>query len=153
MLGRFDEALPLARRAVDLDPLNANSWAFLGETEFFMGQLDEAAGDLKKALQLSPDAWDGPLLLSQIYVMQGRPNDALPEIELVRSDLMRAFLYPIAYHALGRKKESDAALRELSGAGNPTPNAHVVKLVRRRPQTCFDISQALAISELCESHT
>jgi hypothetical protein len=39
------------------------------------------------------------------------------------------------------------------GAGNPPPNAHVVKLVRRRPQTCFDISQALAIRELCESHT
>jgi hypothetical protein len=34
-------------------------------------------------------------------------------IELVRSDPMRAFLYPIAYHALGRKKESDAALSEI----------------------------------------
>jgi hypothetical protein len=45
--------------------------------------------------------------------MQGRPQDALSEIELVRSDPMRAFLYPIAYHVLGRKKESDAALSEL----------------------------------------
>src|SRR5579859_2033393 len=41
-LGRFDEALGLNRRAVDLDPLNAGSWESLGETEFFMGQLDEA---------------------------------------------------------------------------------------------------------------
>src|SRR6202795_4206772 len=40
-----------------------------------------------------------------------------------------------------------------SGAGNPTTDAHVVKLVRRRPQTGFDISQALAVGELCESHT
>jgi hypothetical protein len=45
--------------------------------------------------------------------MQGRPQDALPEIELVRPDPIRAFLYPIAYYALGRKKESDAALSEL----------------------------------------
>jgi hypothetical protein len=37
----------------------------------------------------------------------------LPEIKLVRSDLVRAFLYPIAYYALGRKKESDAALNGL----------------------------------------
>jgi TolB-like protein/DNA-binding winged helix-turn-helix (wHTH) protein len=113
MLGRFGQALPLARRAVDLDPLNADSWEELGETEFFMGQLDKAAADGKKGLELSPDAWPGPILLSQIYVMQGRPQDALPEIELVRSDPGRAFLYAIAYHALGRKKESDAALREL----------------------------------------
>ena len=28
-------------------------------------------------------------------------------------DPMRTFLYAIAYHALGRKKESDTALREL----------------------------------------
>jgi tetratricopeptide (TPR) repeat protein len=57
MLGRFDQALPLARRAVDLDPLNAESRERLGEIEFLMGQLDEAAADSKKALALSPDVW------------------------------------------------------------------------------------------------
>jgi tetratricopeptide (TPR) repeat protein len=113
ILGRFDEALQLIRRAVDLDPLNANSWESLGEAEFWMGQLDEAAADSKKGLALSPDAFPGPVQLSQIYVMQGRPQDALPEIERVRYDPLRAFLYAIAYHELGRKKESDAALREL----------------------------------------
>jgi TolB-like protein/DNA-binding winged helix-turn-helix (wHTH) protein len=113
LLGRFDEALQLGRRAVDLDPLNADCWELLGQTEFWMGQLDDAARDSKKGLELSPDAWPGPIQLSQIYVMQGRPQDALPEIELVRSDPMRAFLYPMAYYALGRKKESDAALSEL----------------------------------------
>jgi TolB-like protein/DNA-binding winged helix-turn-helix (wHTH) protein len=112
-LGRFDEALQLHRRAVDLDPLNADSWEGLGETEFFMGQLDKAAADGKKGLELSADAWPGPILLSQIYVIQGRPQDALPEIELERYDSVRAFLYPMAYYALGRKKESDAALRKL----------------------------------------
>jgi TolB-like protein/DNA-binding winged helix-turn-helix (wHTH) protein len=113
MLGRFDEALQFHRRAVDLDPLNADSWEGLGEIEFFMGQLDKAAADSKKGLELSPDAWPGPILLSQIYVMQGRPQDALSEIELVRSDLWRTFLYAIVYHALGREKESDAAMSEL----------------------------------------
>jgi tetratricopeptide (TPR) repeat protein len=113
MLGRFDEALQLNRRALDLDPLNANSWEGLGDTESCMGQLDQAAADVKKGLELSPDAWPGPILLSQIYVLQGRAQDALPEIELVRYDSARAFLYPIAYYALGRKKESDAALSKL----------------------------------------
>jgi tetratricopeptide (TPR) repeat protein len=113
ILGRFDEALPLNRRAVALDPLNADSWESFAETEFFMGQLDEAAAGCKKALELNADVLAARMVLSQIYVMQGRPQDALPEIELVRDDLIRAFLYPIAYYALGRKKESDASLSEL----------------------------------------
>jgi len=113
LLGRFDEALQLARRAVDLDPLNADSWASLAEIEYFMGQLDKAAADFKKALELNPDVVAAHMLLSQIYVMQGRPQNALPEIERVHYDPVRAFLYAIAYHALGREKESDTALKEL----------------------------------------
>jgi predicted Zn-dependent protease len=112
-LGRFDDALHLDRRALDLDPLNATSWEFLAETKFYMGQLDEAAADGQKALELDPDVWPGPILLSKIYLMQGRPQDALHEIELVRFGAARAWLYAIAYHALGREKESDAALSEL----------------------------------------
>jgi len=112
MLGRFDEGLQLARRAVDLDPLNSHSWEQLGETEFFMGQLDEAAADSKKALELNPDIVSAHTSLSQIYVMQGRPQDALREIERVGDDPMRTFLYAITYQALGQKKESDAVLGE-----------------------------------------
>ncbi len=113
MLGRFDEALQSKRRAVDLDPLNAESWESRAETEFFMGQLDEAVADLKKALDLNPDVVAAHVVLAQIHVMQGRPQDALPEIELVHYDPYRTFLYAIAYHALGRKEASDAALSKL----------------------------------------
>jgi TolB-like protein/DNA-binding winged helix-turn-helix (wHTH) protein len=113
MLGRFDEALPLDRRAVDLDPLNAHSWEQLGETEFFVGRLDEASADFKKAFELNPTVVAAHMFLSQIYVMQGRPHDALPEIELIRYPPLRAYLYALAYYALGRKMESDAALSEL----------------------------------------
>jgi TolB-like protein/DNA-binding winged helix-turn-helix (wHTH) protein/Flp pilus assembly protein TadD len=112
-LGRFDEALQLARRAVDLDPLNADSWADLGEIEFYTGQLDQAAADGKKSLKLNPDFWAGPILLTRVYLLQGRPQDALREIERVHYAPYRAHLYALTYYALGRKKESDAALREL----------------------------------------
>jgi TolB-like protein/DNA-binding winged helix-turn-helix (wHTH) protein/Tfp pilus assembly protein PilF len=112
-LGRFDQAFQLGRRAVDLDPLNADSWENLGEIEFFSGQLDKAAVDCKKAVELNPDVSGGYFYWIQIYIMQGRPQDALPEIERVRSDSLRGVLYAIANYALGRKKESDAAFREL----------------------------------------
>jgi tetratricopeptide (TPR) repeat protein len=112
-LGRFDAALRLSRQAVDLDPLNADSWVSLGETEYFIGRLDEAAADCKKAIELKPDLWRGNSSLSLTYIIQGRVQDALPEIELVPYDLIRFFLHAIAFHALGREKEADAALREL----------------------------------------
>jgi TolB-like protein/DNA-binding winged helix-turn-helix (wHTH) protein len=113
ILGRLDEALQLQRRAVDLDPLNAHSWEGLGEIEFRGGKLDVAETDLKKAHELRPDDFLSSLFLSEVYVMQGRPQDALPLIERVGYDPIRTFLYAIAYHALGQRKESDAALSEL----------------------------------------
>jgi TolB-like protein/DNA-binding winged helix-turn-helix (wHTH) protein/cytochrome c-type biogenesis protein CcmH/NrfG len=112
--GHADEALALARRAVELDPLNPSSWSALGQIKYFEGQLAGAEADVKKSLELSPDAFPGPVLLSEIYVQQGRPQDALPEIERVRHDVAHAFLYSIASHALGREKESEAALKELT---------------------------------------
>jgi TolB-like protein/DNA-binding winged helix-turn-helix (wHTH) protein/lipoprotein NlpI len=113
MLGRFDEALRLTRRAVSLDPLNAHSWQALGDTEYYAGQLDAAAADFQKALELNPDVFPGNISLSRTYIIQERAQDALSEIELVRYDDARATLYPLAYYALGRKKEADAALSEL----------------------------------------
>jgi TolB-like protein/DNA-binding winged helix-turn-helix (wHTH) protein len=112
-LGRPDDALHLNRRAVDLDPLNAESWESLAEAQFYMGRWDDAAANAKKALELNPDVWPGHFLLSKIYLMQGRPEDALPEIERIRYDSQRAFLYAIAYYATGRHEQSDAALSEL----------------------------------------
>src|SRR6185295_11383765 len=119
--GRFDEALQLAHRSVDLDPLNAGSWEALAESEFFMGRLDQSAADSKKALEVNPDHFSSPIILSRIYLLQGRPQDALREIVRVRINAHRAYLYALTYYALGRKKESDAALRELMmkyGASN-----------------------------------
>jgi TolB-like protein/DNA-binding winged helix-turn-helix (wHTH) protein len=113
MFGRSDEALALARRAVELDPLNPGSWSALGELKYSEGQLAGAEADVKKSLELSPDVWPGPILLGQIYVMQGRPQDALPEIERVRIDSARTWLSAVTYAALGRQKQSDAALKEL----------------------------------------
>jgi len=55
MLGRFDQVLQLNRHAVGLDPLNADSWESLAETEFFMGRPHQAAVDCKKELEVNPD--------------------------------------------------------------------------------------------------
>ena len=139
LVGRFDEAIRLNRRATELDPLNAGGWDALAEAEFLAGHLDEAAAHGKKALALSPDVFPGSILLSQIYVMQGRPQDALSEIERVRSDATRTFLHAIAYFALGRKKDSDAALSELI-AKYPRYTYYIAEVYafRNQPAEAFD---------------
>ena len=138
--GRSDEALALARRAVELDPLNAFSWQTRGEIEYYDGQLAGAEADVKKSLELSPDVWPGPFLLSEIYLTQGRPQDALPEINLVRSDYLRPYLYALAYAAIGQEKQSDAALKELI-AKYSTRKAFFVASVyafRNQPDEAFE---------------
>ena len=113
-LARFDEALQLARRAVDLDPLNGGGWGVLAQIELYMGQLDQSEADCKKAHEPNPDDFGAQVTLSQIYLMQGRPQDALPEIERLHYAPYRAWLYALTYYALGRKSESDAELSELT---------------------------------------
>jgi TolB-like protein/DNA-binding winged helix-turn-helix (wHTH) protein/Flp pilus assembly protein TadD len=112
-LGRFGEALQLHRQAINLDPLNAGSWGLLAETEFLMGRLGQSAADFKKALEVDPDYWLSTIDLSLIYLLQERPQDALSEIEHVHLASQRASLFALTYYALGRKKDSDTALREL----------------------------------------
>jgi TolB-like protein/DNA-binding winged helix-turn-helix (wHTH) protein/cytochrome c-type biogenesis protein CcmH/NrfG len=113
LFGRSDEALRLDRQALELDPLNAESWERLAENRFFAGQLDEAIADIKKALELNPDTWASPVMLNQIYLLRGRPQDALRESERIPFAAFHIRARAIAYSALGREKESDAALKEL----------------------------------------
>src|SRR5579864_961314 len=95
IFGRFDEALQLDRRAVNLDTLNADSWERLASTEFFMGQLDQSAADSKKAFELNPNAGSGTETLSLIDLLQGRPHDALRDIERLQYAPLRACLYAL----------------------------------------------------------
>jgi predicted Zn-dependent protease len=117
-----------------LDPLNAGSWEILAETEFFMGQMNQAAADCKKALELNPDVFGGPIMLTRIYVLQGRAQDALPEIDRVRDEPQRVYLYAIAYYALDRKQESNAALSELI-TKHPSDSYHIAEVYAFRNQS------------------
>jgi tetratricopeptide (TPR) repeat protein len=137
VLGRFDEALQLNRQAIDLDPLNAGSWGFLALTELYMGQLDQAAADCKKALELNPDAGSGVYAdtLSVIYLLQGRPQDGLREIERVPYGPNREHLYALTYYALGRKKESGAALSELITKYHASNASEIATIYAFRNQT------------------
>jgi tetratricopeptide (TPR) repeat protein len=66
-----------------------------------------------RALELNPDTWGSPIMLSEIYLLQGRIQDALRESERIQFAAFRLRTSAIAYYALGRESESDATLKEL----------------------------------------
>jgi predicted Zn-dependent protease len=111
-LGRFDEALKLARRAVQLDPRNAvNRW-LLGTICYWAGRQKEAEEELKRALELDPVIPRVHEALGLVYLMQGRAQDALAEMD--QDPMLPLGLQgrAIVYYAMGRKSESDSALAE-----------------------------------------
>jgi TolB-like protein/DNA-binding winged helix-turn-helix (wHTH) protein/cytochrome c-type biogenesis protein CcmH/NrfG len=112
-LGRTEEGMKLSHRALDLDPLNPASWETLGELSADAGHLEEAMVDCKKALELDASTWFSRIWISRIYLMQGRPKDALREAGQIDLPEMRLRISAIAYSALGRREESNAALAEL----------------------------------------
>jgi tetratricopeptide (TPR) repeat protein len=138
MVGRIDEASDMERRAADLDPLNAETWSALAATQYFSGQLDVAAANSKRALDLNPDVWPGHLQLSMIQIAQGHYQDALQESEQVGYESLRSLIHSIAYHALGREKDSDAALSEIISKPGQEMNVALVYAFREQLDAAFD---------------
>jgi len=112
-LGRFEQALALDRRALELDPLNGLAYMTLVMHLQYAGQRDDAAAAIKKALGLNLDVPVLHLLLGRVYLAQSRPQDALAEMEKETDLGYRLQGLALAYHALARKKESDAALAQV----------------------------------------
>ena len=111
-LGRFEEGLALGRQAVELDPLSVPAHHYLGLTAWYAGRPDEAVAAFKKALELNPEYPAAHTFLGQVYLAQSHPQQALAEMEREPEPGWRVYGLALAYHALGRKKESDAALAE-----------------------------------------
>ena len=112
-LGRFEEALSLDRRAAELDPLSASTQNNIGLFAYRSGRLDEAVVAFKRVLELNPEGPVAHCFLGKAYLAESRPQEALAEIEREPDTSWRLYGLALAYKALGRKKESDAALAEL----------------------------------------
>lgn len=109
----FDEALRLDRRASELDPLNAVPYHNVGFIAWWAGRLDESEAAVKKAYELNPDSPWLPTVLCRVYLARSRPREALLEAERETIPAYRLQCVALAYHALGRKQDSDRALAEL----------------------------------------
>jgi TolB-like protein/DNA-binding winged helix-turn-helix (wHTH) protein/Flp pilus assembly protein TadD len=113
LMGNLDEAVKLGEQAVALDPLDNISRLQLGYRLYVASRYDEAQAELKKALDLNPQAGFVHVTLGKILIAETRPQQALAEIEKEPNDWERLTGQALVYHALGREQDSNAALASL----------------------------------------
>jgi TolB-like protein/DNA-binding winged helix-turn-helix (wHTH) protein/Flp pilus assembly protein TadD len=117
-LGNSAKAIEFASQAVSLDPLRANSHLGLGQFLYTAGRYDEAHASVQRALDLNPQASFAHSILAKILLAEGKPQQALAEIENEPSDWQASTVQALSYHALGREQESNAALGQLVAKHN-----------------------------------
>jgi len=109
-LGRVDEALALDEAIVRRDPVNVNALFNQGLHQRTAGRLDAAIASYRTVLSLSPNRGTGHAELGNALLLKGDAQGALAEIEQETSEAWKMISLPMAYAALGRKADSDAAL-------------------------------------------
>src|SRR5437763_13756881 len=112
-LGRLDEALALDEAAVRRDPVNVTARFNLGYHQRMASRLDAAIASFRTVLSLSPSNGGAHCQLGLALLLKGDAKGALAEIEQETSEIYKMIGLPLAYHALGRKADSDAALAAL----------------------------------------
>jgi TolB-like protein/DNA-binding winged helix-turn-helix (wHTH) protein/Tfp pilus assembly protein PilF len=113
VLGNLEQAIELYEQAVALDPLRANSHLGLGYLLYMAGRYNEAQAALQKTLDLNPRADFAHANLGRILIAEGKTQQALLEIEKEPTDWEKLTDQALAYHALGRERDSNTALTEL----------------------------------------
>jgi TolB-like protein/Flp pilus assembly protein TadD len=113
-LGRFDEAIAHYEQVMTLDPLALRSRNNLGLALYYGGRLSEAEEQFRKLLELRPGFGAAHCQLGKVLLARGKPEEALAAILQESSDVWRSICLPLAYHALGRHADSEAALGELT---------------------------------------
>ena len=112
-IGLWDEARQLGIAAVALDPLDPSVHMILGwGTYLHTGDFAEAEQSFRRGLQIAPKWGSGQYFLGEALMLQGRIEPALTEFRKETPDDGQFEGSSMAYFAVGRKSESDAALAE-----------------------------------------
>ena len=111
-LGRDDEQLQYAQKAIASDPLGYWNHFAAAMAHFSAGRLGDAETELRKALSLNDRAGAVHAELARLLVVRGQPALALEEAGKETSTAWRALTLPIVLDALGRKADADAAVAQ-----------------------------------------
>ena len=139
-LGRLDQSIALAEYLVARDPINANGYHGLFLAYLLAGRLDEAIAALRTVLKLSPGSAAYHQQVGEVLLLKGDVKAALAEIQQEPEEGWRLAGLSMAYHALGRRAESDTALNELIGKYEQTMSYNIAYVLayRGEPDRAFE---------------
>ncbi len=110
-LGRWDDAIKIMKKCIELDPLKPISHLNLGNILSHAGRPEEATAYFKKALELNPQFQRAHLYLGRNYLLSGKIEMALKEMHEENLEVFRTFGMALAYYAANKTKEADDALK------------------------------------------
>jgi TolB-like protein/tetratricopeptide (TPR) repeat protein len=111
--GRLDDGLMLQNASLERDPLNPGSYFMLSWIQIRRGRFAEAETAIRRTLEISPTYGYAHYYLGIVLLARGNPDAALTEFLRETVDWVRVGGSAMAYFALGRKADSDAALAQL----------------------------------------
>jgi TolB-like protein/Tfp pilus assembly protein PilF len=112
-LGNVNQAINFEQQAVAIDPLHINSHLGLGYVLYLAGRYDDSQAEMKKALDLDSQSAFVHISMGKILMAEGKPQQALVEIEKEPTDWGKLTGQVLVYHALSREQDSNAALARL----------------------------------------
>ncbi|MEO6220083.1 MAG: hypothetical protein ABIO81_06625, partial [Ginsengibacter sp.] len=113
-LGRWEEAIVLMKKCIELDPLKPISHLNFGNILTYAHRPAEAKASFKKVLELNPQFQRAHFYMGRNYLLEEKTEMALQEMQQENLEVFRNFGLALVYHALGQINEADKAMREFS---------------------------------------
>jgi len=118
VLGRLPDAVAMTRKAVELEPLEALGWDYLGRYLAAEGDFEESRKAFQQSLRVSPDNMWARRELGFVDLLDGKPAVALASYEK-QEGWIRLLGLALAQHDLRQPKEAQQALDALLALDDP----------------------------------
>jgi TolB-like protein/lipoprotein NlpI len=112
-LGRLPPAIAIDEYVLARDPVNPNSLQNLGNDYLSAGHYDEAIAKFRTVLSLSPGHGFAHYSFGVALLLKGDAAGGLAQMQQETAKNWRLIGLPLAYCALGRKADADAAFAAL----------------------------------------
>ena len=139
-LGRLDEGVALAQRAIALDPLRTQPHFNLAIYLVALSRYDEAEAAMRKVIALHPQSAQNYLWLAIIEMLRGNPAAAVELAKQETDPFWRTFGLALAQFANGERVEADAALQKLIAEDADDAGSQIAQVyaVRKEPEKMFE---------------
>jgi eukaryotic-like serine/threonine-protein kinase len=126
-VGRYQESVAEARRAIEINPLSPAPYVILGMAYYFGRRYDEALPQIQKVQQIAPSEVTH-LVLGWVYREKGMYEQAVEELLQARGAHKLGHLGN-TYARMGRGEEAHIAIQKLNEESNQNVVSYAVAIV------------------------